>query len=709
MGLEKLWVHNDISSGDIEELCRETGVSELMARVLFNRGVCCRESVEKFLQPSLGFLHSPFLMKGMGEAVERIRRAVERKEKIVVYGDYDVDGVTGVSMLVNFFRGIGVYADYYIPDRIDEGYGLSMAAVEKVLEKCPSLLITVDCGVTAVKEVEFLREKGVDVIVTDHHECKEELPDANAVLNPCRTDCGYPFKELAGAGVAFKLIGALWSKINPGGVCPDFIDLAALGTIADVVPLVDENRIIAKFGIKKIENTDNVGLRALIEAAGLKGKVINVYGIGFVLAPRINAAGRLGDAGRAVRLFTTLDETEAAEIARELNEENKSRQETESSILKEVLEAVKSQEGTEKGKIIVASGKSWHQGVIGIVASRVVEKFHRPCILVSDEDGAGKGSGRSIKGFNLFKALHECGSLLDKYGGHELAAGLALPMENFVAFRERINEYADKVLKDEDLAPKIRIDAYVKGEDISIENAEELDLLAPFGMGNPLPVFAADRLIVKSVRTVGGGKHLKLKLVFEQEALCVDTIGFNMGDCADFINEGDIVEAAFSMEINTWNSLTSVQLNLRDIKLDKEIIKKNNCLLDLDKCIESGGFKEYNEYGGILQAGDITLERSDLAVLYQYIKANCGGDFVIRDLHAFARRVAASFNVNMNYLKLKKGLEIFEELKLISREPTDGHGMRVKMASGFKGKADLEGSSVYRKMQAFKIKFMEEG
>jgi len=706
---EKIWEHSNISSEDIERLCRETGISKLTARVLVNRGICGRENIEKFLRPSMDFLHDPFLMKDMEEAVERIMRAIERKEKIVVYGDYDVDGVTGVSMLVNFFRGLGVHAEYYIPDRMDEGYGLSMAAVEKLLEKGLPLLITVDCGVTAVKEVEFLRGKGVDVIVTDHHECKEALPDAGAVLNPCRPDCPYPFKELAGAGVVLKLISAVCAKINPGGVCPDFTDLAALGSVADVVPLVDENRIIAKFGMKKIENTDNVGLKALIEAAGLKGKTINAYNIGFVLAPRINAAGRLGDAGRVVKLFTTSDEREAFEIAGELNEENKCRQETESCILQEALETIKSHADIEKDKVIVVSGESWHHGVIGIVASRIVDRFHRPCILISEENGAGKGSGRSIKGFNLFKALRECGSLLEKYGGHELAAGLALSMENFAAFRERINEYADKVLKDEDLAPKIRIDTYVRGEDISIENAMELDLLAPFGTGNPTPVFANETLRIRSIRTVGGGKHLKLRLEFEGADVCTDAIGFNMGGCVDCINEGDIVEAAFSMEINTWNSLSSVQLNLRDIKLAKEIIKKNNCLFDLDKCIESGGLKEYNEYGGILQADDITLERPDLAAVYQYIKANCGSDFVIRDLHAFARRIAASFKVNMNYLKLKKGLEIFEELRLLSKEQAGDSGIKVRMSDRLNGKVNLESSAVYREMQALKEKFNENG
>lgn len=698
---DKIWVTGRVSDQEAEKTANDTGISRLAAKVFLSRGMSDPGLIRKFMNPSLDDLHDPFLLKDMEAASDRLVKALKSNEKITLYGDYDVDGVTGISILYDFLTGLGADVDYYIPDRVDEGYGLSVGALDRILETGgTTLIITVDCGITAVDEIIYLNEKGVDVIITDHHECKEILPPACAVVNPHRHDCAYPFKELAGVGVAFKLINAVCLIMELDNAHLKYLDLVTIGTVADVVPLVDENRCIVRCGIESIANTKNTGLKALIAASGLKDRQVNTFGIGFILAPRINAAGRIGSAERGVRLFTTPDEKEALDIAYELNDENTFRQDTEAHIMQQVTKLIESEINLEKDKVIVAWGDGWHHGVIGIAASKIAERYYRPCILISVENGMAKGSGRSIDKFNIFKALCWCGNLLEKYGGHEMAAGLSLQTENLREFRNKINEYADSVLSAEDLVPKIKIDVNTVRDDISPDSVRELEALAPFGAGNPQPVFSYNRLNVDEVRTVGDNKHLKLKL--SDECFKVNAIGFGMGRYAEVFESGDLLDAAFSLEINQWNSCREVQFVLKDIKFCDEIVRKCVLLYNLDKNIELGKLNGYNYNDGFLRIEDIIPERSDLVAVYQYIRARAADRLDIDDLFVFAKKIAGSYKINMNYLKAKKSIEIFEELGLMKTEGVGKYGMIITLCENTKGKAKLENSKLYRKLQELK-------
>lgn len=695
---------------EIKRLAAEAGISGLLAAVLVNRGISDGEQAEKFLHPSLSHLHDPFLLKDMDKAADRIIAAINGREHITIYGDYDVDGVSSTSLLYRFFNEIGADAAYYIPDRLEEGYGLSSEAMDKIRETGAQLIVTVDCGITAVDEVAHACELGMQVVVTDHHECKEVLPDACAVVNPCRCDCNYPFKELAGAGVVLKLVQALCIRLSRKDLSYKYLDLAALATIADVVPLVGENRIIAKFGLEAIEKTKNPGIAALLDVTGLKGKPVSAYNVGFGIAPRINAAGRVGDAERAVRMLTTNDYDEAAAIACELDNENKYRQDVEAGILKQVIQMVETDVDLDNEKVIVAAGEGWHHGIIGIVASKITERYYRPSILISIDNGTGKGSGRSIEGFNLYKALVSCEGFLDKYGGHELAAGITLKAENLPLFRRAINEYANKVIKEEDLIPKINVDALIKPEDLCLENAEELEMLAPFGAGNPGPVLAQYDLKIDSSRTVGEGKHLKLRL--RSGTASIDAIGFNMGDSAEVIEHSDSLNAAFSLEINCWNNSRKVQLNLRDVKLDEKALdaarKEKEYYLNLDKNIVISKSNEYNINIGLLESlsesdiADIVPERQDIAAVYQYIRGNCAGKLRTDDLFALAKLISDKYRLNINYFKLNKSIMILGELGLLEFSRDDGNGIILVLPGNVRERTSLEKSPLYRKLQELK-------
>ncbi|MDF2523338.1 MAG: recJ [Clostridiales bacterium] len=580
----KEWVYKNVSEEKVKKLAEQAGISTLLAKVFVNRGINDIPFIQKFLNPSTEFMHDPYLLKDMEPAVIRIIKAINEGEKILVYGDYDVDGITSTSILSDFLTKQKANVDFYIPDRMDDGYGLSIGAIDKIIKLDVSLIITVDCGVTAVDEVKYIKENNIDIIITDHHQCKEKIPECDAIINPCRPDCEYPFKQLAGVGVVFKLIHALCIRMGIDGYQNRYGDLVALGTIADVVPLIDENRVIVKLGISMLEKTQNIGLRALIDNSGLKDKTITSTGVSFILAPRINAAGRIGDAGRAVRLFTTQSDEEALNLALELNEENKFRQDTEIGILQEVLNAIESQVDLNREKVIVVGGEGWHHGIIGIVASKVTERFYRPCILIDNNEGIGKGSGRSIEGFNLFNALNYCKDLLDKFGGHELAAGLTIKTENIQEMRRRINNFADEIMDENDLIPKLKIDVNVSKNDLSIQNVRELDLLAPFGAGNPGPLFVYNGLKVSDIRTVGENKHLKLKL--EDGGLYLDAIGFNMAAFTEQLTNKPMIEVACQLEVNVWNSVEKVQLNLKDLRPNNKKTLEDSYYSSLEKTLK---------------------------------------------------------------------------------------------------------------------------
>jgi single-stranded-DNA-specific exonuclease len=704
---EKAWILQEKEDAEVERICRETGISRLLAGIFLSRGIRDAGYIKKFLKPALSGLYDPFLLKDMDKAVERIEKAVSTGENILIYGDYDVDGVTSTSILLDFLKRLGAKADFFIPDRMDDGYGLTLHSADKLLQREGSLIITVDCGITATQEVAYLREKGRDVIVTDHHECKSELPAAEAVVNPHRPDCPYPFKELSGVGVVFKLLHALSLRMKLGNLHMEYLDLIAVGTVADVVRLVEENRIIVKHGLVRLENTANEGLKALMAVAGLSGKPLSSWSVSFAMAPRINAAGRIGDAGRAVRLFTTRNPEEAHSLSQELNDENKLRQDTELQILQQVFEKIERDINLEHDKVIVVAGEGWHHGIIGIVASKVVDRYYRPCILLSLEEGMAKGSGRSIEGFNLFKALEHCQELLDRYGGHELAAGMGLSEERLPEFTRKLNDYAGTILKEQDLVPKIRIDRELAKGDVTMDSAADIELLAPFGAGNPSPVFVYRNLSVSDIRGVGDNKHLKLRL--QDGGMLVDAIGFHMGSLQEELATSDMVDVACQLEINTWNSMQRVQLQLKDVK--KQDRQRRQYFINLDKCIEFAEVNDYNKGNelrnriGPEALQELIPERQDLAAVYQYLKSEGsrnGNRVHIGDLFAFAGELAACSSIGMNYCKAKKSIEIFAELGLLQYEPSGRYGLKVCLTELPGGKVNLVNSILYRRLQELK-------
>ena len=561
------YLYKASSQSKISELSEKLKLPAAIACVLVNRGIDTEEAARIFLGKSIAGVHHPFDLKDAQKAAERIKDALEKREKIVIYGDYDVDGITSTAILYQFLSDQGAEVDFYIPNRSDEGYGINMLALQKIKKDGAKLLVTVDCGITAVGEVEFAKAIGLDVIITDHHTCKEELPKAYALVNPKQPDCTYPFQDLAGVGVAFKLILALALTLGYSAreYYDRYIDIVAVGTVADVVSLTDENRIFVASGLKKIQNTQNKGLKALFQTAGIAGKPINAGMISFTVAPRINAAGRVGSAQLAVELLVTKSQERAQEIVQILEEENHERQQTELSILKDALEMIADMEDADKKKVYVLAKKDWHHGVIGIVASRIVDRFYKPAILISLKDNIGKGSGRSVKGFNLFDALTHCSDLLLKYGGHELAAGLGLNYADIDAFDKAINTYAEDVLKTVDLTPCIHIDTQLQAADLTLAAAQAISILEPFGMGNPQPVFALNGVTLTAARTLSDGKHCKLSVTKNGKPF--DFLGFGMGAMAEQFHMGEKLDIAFTMGINVFRGERNLQLIIKDARM----------------------------------------------------------------------------------------------------------------------------------------------
>ncbi|MDY3972788.1 MAG: single-stranded-DNA-specific exonuclease RecJ [Clostridia bacterium] len=568
--IDKIWKFRNKNLRDdiINNVSQEYRIPRVIATILLNRGIES-DDISPFLKKSMSDIVNPKLMLDMDKAVERINAAVKNKEKIAVYGDYDVDGITSTALLYEFLSSMGADVEYYIPDRKGEGYGINIMAVNKLFKQGIKLMITVDCGITAIGEVEFAKLQGMDVIITDHHTCKDRLPTAAAaILNPKRPDCEYPFDALAGVGVAFKLILALAIEngMNTKDVFAKYVDLATLGTIADVVPLVGENRIIADKGLKVLQNPRRAGLRAIMEVAGVLGKSINASTIAFAIAPRLNAAGRLGTATTAVELLLTKDENRAREIALALDEENKERQLTEKQIFDEALGMIAADPNFEKKKVIVLAHEDWHHGVIGIVASRLCDMYYKPCILISHSNGVGKGSGRSIKGFNLFDALTHCEKHLTDFGGHAVAAGLNVNMSDLENFTKEINKYADELLTEKDMIPSVDIDCPLSERAVTLENAKMISKLEPFGMGNEKPVFAIANAQVTNIAAVGmDNKHLRLRI--NKNNQMINCIGFGMGEYASMLRSGDMINIAFQMDINTYQGNETVQLLLKDLKM----------------------------------------------------------------------------------------------------------------------------------------------
>ncbi len=557
-------------------LSEALGITDVTATLLLNRGLTNPESAERFLHYRDYLYYDAFLLPDMEKAVGRILRAVENKEKIAIYGDYDVDGVTSVSILYLYLKELGSEPIYYIPDRCLEGYGINNEAIDRFRAQNISLIITVDTGVTAIDEVAYAKSLGIETVVTDHHECQSVLPEAVAVVNPHRSDSVYPFKDLAGVGVVFKLLCALEKRISGDAdqntiarISEKYADLAAVGTIADVMPITDENRLLVGYGLKQLEKSHRLGLSCLLNEANKRGskekRQITSSVISFTVAPRINAAGRMGDAQRAVSLFLADNEKIAQETARELCEINLKRQEEENAIITEAREMIAKDPLSEDRKIVVLAKDHWHNGVIGIVSSRITEQMGLPSILISfDENGVGKGSGRSVKGINLVDALTYCSDLLIKFGGHELAAGLTIRRENLDAFVEKINAYVKDRILERDTTPVIDVDTELSGDDLTCDQANELLLLEPYGTSNPNPQFLIRGAKITEIREMAQ-KHTRMTLTKDGESVTALLFGKTRASL-DFY-KGDSVDVVAQLSVNDFRGVVSLQLLVRDIRL----------------------------------------------------------------------------------------------------------------------------------------------
>lgn len=565
---EKKWIVQSKGTydADVLKLAEDAKISPIVARVLINRGLTDSDSARSFLLKSKSAVHHPFEMKNAEKAAKRIADAVSGGEKIVVYGDYDVDGITATAMMYKFLKSLGADVSYYIPNRSDEGYGINMLALSKLQKEGNSLMITVDCGITAVGEVEFAKTIGLEIIVTDHHTCKEDIPKAYAVVNPKQPGCTYPFKELAGVGVAFKLILAIAVTMGlPSRKYYDeFIDIVSIGTIADVVPLTDENRLFVSDGLRSLRCTKNKGLLALFKLIGIESKPISTGTVSFSIAPRINAAGRIGTASNAVSLLITDDDNTAEELAQYLETENKLRQNTEQEILKDATEIIENMPDIDKKSVFVLAKEGWHHGVIGIVASRIVDKYHKPAILISLSGNVGKGSGRSVKGYNLFEALSASTDLLLKFGGHELAAGLGVSGDCIDALDKALNDYAKVHMSPDANVATLNIDSELSASDISYKNATDLAVLEPYGMGNPQPIFSVTNASLVSARTLSTDKHCKLAVTKNGKQF--EFIGFGMGALAEKFVIGDKIDIAFTMDANIFRGEHQLQLIIKDVR-----------------------------------------------------------------------------------------------------------------------------------------------
>ena len=690
---EKVWceryVFGDaLRDSEVRDMAQKLGRSELFSVLLYNRGYKNAEDAMHFLRFEEADLHDPFVLADMDKAVGRVFEALESKEKICIYGDYDVDGVTSVSMLYLYLSSLGADVTVKIPKREGEGYGVSCVAIDKLSEDGVKLIITVDTGITAAAEVEYAKTLGIDFVVTDHHECRIDLPDACAVVNPHRHDCPYQFKELAGVGVVFKLVCACeMRRCRESGepiidgvrrMCVQYADLAALGTIADVMPIVDENRLIVSMGLKLMEDHPRPGLAALIDASSAKKngdepakkrKITSGF-IGFGIAPRINAAGRISDAAIAVKTLLASAGEQAESYAEELCAINRQRQVEENRIAERAYEMIEDLADLDSNPVIVLDSNEWQQGIIGIVSSKITERYGLPSILVSfygsvgAEETAlddGKGSGRSIKGLNLVEALGYCDDLLVKYGGHELAAGLTVKRGNLDEFRERINEYARRHLDEEAFKIKLDVDCELQMSDVNISFAKELQYLEPHGTGNATPLFVMKDVTVKKITFTRGKDHSRLTL--EKDGIVMNAMYFGIGEGMLDFESGDSIDILFNVDINDYKNVQSAQMIIRDARLSNTYTER----LENEK-------RRYSEIrsGSAYRSADGFLpDRDDCSRVYTFLRAEYRNGNSLTDTKSVLRALNNGTQNNINYVKLKYIFEIFNELQICNVEEID--------------------------------------
>ncbi len=543
------------------------GVPEKIARLLAIRGIENYDNAKTFFRPTIDLLHDPFIMKDMEQGAERLALAIRKSEKVLVYGDYDVDGTTATSCLYTFLKEFGVDADYYIPHRFKEGYGINPEGIHYAEKIGANLIVSVDCGITAINEAKEIKEKGMELIICDHHTVGDEIPEAVAVLDPKRPDCDYPFDGLSGAGVGFKLIQGTLKRLGlPDSIAYKFLDLVAISIASDIVPIIDENRILMKAGLQMIQSSPRVGVKALMELIKMPAEDITTSKIVFSIGPRINAAGRMGDATTAVKLMIAENYSEAKALAYELESINLKRRDKDSLTMEEALAQIDDDLDIDEISTLVLYKEDWHLGVIGIVASRLVDMFHRPAVMLSNVDGKIKGSARSIKGFNIYDAMKQCEDLLEQFGGHEFAAGLTLQEKNLPEFRRRLNQIAYRGLSGSKFDPELSIDCKLDLEEIDMKFWKLLAQFKPFGPANLRPTFVSEGVEAVGIPTVVGNGHLKMK-VKQNGSGVFDTIGFNMHEFLPGVRDGEKFDIAYVLEENFWNGRRTLQMRLKDIHL----------------------------------------------------------------------------------------------------------------------------------------------
>lgn len=717
--LQSYTVGDAAADSAIGLISEELHIPYLMAVLLFNRGYKTPGDAGSFLHFETADFHDPFLMADMDRAVGRIDAAIENKEKIFIYGDYDVDGATSVSMLYLYLTSRGASVGIKIPRRDTEGYGVSRDGVKAIAESGATLIITVDTGITATEETEYASALGVDIVVTDHHECRGELPRACAVVNPHRPDCRYPFKELAGVGVVFKLICACeTARCRKSGipvidgmrqVYSEYADLAAIGTIADVMPLTDENRLIVYIGLKRIKDAPRKGLAALIDAASNNTRAgaadtksankrkINSGFIGYGIAPRINAAGRIGDALTAVKLLLSDNDEEARAYAEELCEINRVRQTEENRIAGQAYELIEEGGLAKTDKVIVLADNNWQQGIVGIVASRITEKYGLPSILISfspsqdkTELGSdiGKGSGRSIKGMNLVEALGYCEGHLVKYGGHELAAGLTIQRCELEAFRSAINEYASKVLSEKDFEIELCADCEIEMKDLTLELARNISALEPFGVGNPSPLFIMRDVTVTKIIQIGGGKHTKLLLTKDGISVYGMLFGVSAGGLE--FGAGDVIDVMFNVDVNEFRNVSTVQMIISDARISRSFSDMMESQRARYEEIRNGGEYDSSE--------EIIPDRDDFVRVYTALRREFRAGVNVIDEQTLGRLVNSCEGKTINYIKLQYILRILNEIKICSIEQLDGDIYKFEIIYST-SKTSIDKSSILKKLK----------
>ncbi len=688
------------------------GCSETFAKLLVNRGYNDIDSAEKFLRKSQEILHNPFLLNDMDLAVNRILTALENNEKITIYGDYDVDGVTSVSILYLYLNSLGANVDYYIPCRKGEGYGVSIEAITKLNNNGTKLIITVDTGVTAIDETDFANSCGIDIVVTDHHECTEALPRAVAVINPKRHDSKYPFSSLAGVGVVFKLLCAIEStKFSVSileatkRIAYEYADLIAIGTIADVMPVIDENRIIISYGLEMAEKTNKVGLSTLIKLCrNGDGKIVKPKSnkklssgfVGFTIAPRINAAGRIGSASTAVELFLSKNESDAEKYANELCEINRERQFIENKIAEEAY-AIIEENGYFMDNIIILDDVQWHHGVIGIVSSRISDRYGIPSILVSfegnenpyDPEAIGKGSGRSVSGMNLIDALNSCSDILEKFGGHELASGLTVKRKNLPALINRLKSYANGCLEIFGQERILEIDTELSTSQLVLLLAKEISALEPYGVSNPAPVFACKNMIIEEIIPVGMNRHLRL--ILSKDGKQFSAMLFSTSTDEFWLETYDEVDVAFNLETNEFAGNVSLQISIKDICISEraQVIEEQNELM----------YQNTKNGTSTLSYDCIVPEREEFAFVYNYLLNSARSG---RESYTYNKLSTDLMKLNggekLNYVKTKFIIKIFRELNIISIVENDEKSFNFKF-SYTKNKTSLDKSNILKKLK----------